>query len=316
MDVDPDALFDLAQNEVERERKLAVDLGRKLFGDRVTDWKSLGEIIRADPQERFASADEIRDFTQRVYERAYAAAGRIVTTPPVAKVVLEPFPEFQQATAPGGQYIPAAEDGSRPATYLYRNVTADTYRTSLENVILHETIPGHHLQIAFLAEHGRKDNHPISRLLFFSGPGEGWATYAEDFAYEIGLYDSDRDYIGREMSSITPWMVLELGTQVKGWTMEQALAYAYEARPLRSPADGEGHGRADQQPARIRARVPARRHEMGRDAQARRGSARAEVRREGLPPGSARGRHAPVLRVERETRPLDREPEMTGVRAY
>jgi len=235
VDVDPDALFDLAQKEVERERKLAVDLGRKFFGDRVTDWKSLGEVIRSDPQERFASGDEIRDFTQRVYERAYAAAGRIVTTPPVAKVVLEPFPEFQQATAPGGQYIPAAEDGSRPATYLYGNVTANTYRTSLENVILHETIPGHHLQIAFLAEHGRKDNHPIARLLFFSGPGEGWATYAEDFAYEIGLYDSDRDYIGREMSSITPWMVLELGTQVKGWTMEQALAYALEARPLRSP---------------------------------------------------------------------------------
>ena len=72
-------------------------------------------------------------------------------------------------------------------------------------------------------------------MLFFCGPGEGWATYAEDFAYEIGLYDSDRDYIGREMSSITPWMVLELGTQVKGWTTEQALAYALEARPLRSP---------------------------------------------------------------------------------
>ena len=37
------------------------------------------------------------------------------------------------------------------------------------------------------------------------------------------------------MSSITPWMVLELGTQVKGWTVEQALAYSLEARPLRSP---------------------------------------------------------------------------------
>ena len=38
----------------------------------------------------------------------------MVLTPPVGKVVLEPFPEFQQATAPGGQYLPAADDGSRP----------------------------------------------------------------------------------------------------------------------------------------------------------------------------------------------------------
>jgi uncharacterized protein (DUF885 family) len=159
----------------------------------------------------------------------------MVLTPPAGKVVLEPFPEFQQATAPAGQYLPAAEDGSRPATYLYGNVTKDLYRSSLENVILHETLPGHHLQVAFLAEHGRKGNHPVARLLFFSGPGEGWATYAEDFAREIGLYDSDRDYIGRLMSSITPWIVLDLGMQLKGWTMDEALAYAVEARPLRAP---------------------------------------------------------------------------------
>jgi uncharacterized protein (DUF885 family) len=37
------------------------------------------------------------------------------------------------------------------------------------------------------------------------------------------------------MSSITPWIVLDLGMQLKGWTMEQALAYAVEARPLRAP---------------------------------------------------------------------------------
>ena len=121
------------------------------------------------------------------------------------------------------------------ATYYYRNVTTDLYRTALQNVILHETLPGHHLQVQFLAEHGRKGNHPIARLLFFSGPGEGWATYAEDFANEIGLYDSDRDYIGSQMSSITPMMVVDLGMQVKGWTAEQSIQYLQEAMPLRPP---------------------------------------------------------------------------------
>jgi len=235
VDADPEALFDVARKQVERERKTALDLGRKLFGEKATDGTALADLIKADPQEKFASADAIRDFTQRTYERAEAAAGKMVLTPPAGKVVLEPFPEFQQASAPGGQYLPAADDGSRPATYYYRNVTADLYRTSLQNVILHETLPGHHLQVQFLAEHGRKGNHPVARLLFFSGPGEGWATYAEDFAYEIGLYDSDRDYIGREMSSIAPMMVADLGMQVKGWTPEQAITYLQEAMPLRPP---------------------------------------------------------------------------------
>jgi uncharacterized protein (DUF885 family) len=236
VDADPGKLFDVAVKEVERERSVALSLGRKLYGEKARDWKTLAELIRAAPDSGFASADEIRDYTERTYNRAYAAAGKMVLTPPVGQVKLEPFPEFQQASAPGGQYSPAADDGSRGATYYYRNVPQDLYRSSLQNVILHETLPGHHLQLAFLAEHGRKGNHPIGRILSFSGPSEGWATYAEDFAYEIGLYDSDVDFIGRQMSSITPMMVVDLGLQVKGWTTEQAAQYLAEAMPLRTPA--------------------------------------------------------------------------------
>jgi len=239
VDADPESLFELAEAQVEREHKVAVDLGRKLYGEQATDWKTLSELMRADPRERFASTEEVREFTQRTYERAEAAAGRMVLTPPVGKVVLQPFPEFQQASAPGGQYLPAADDGSRPATYFYRNVIADLYRSSVQNVILHETLPGHHLQIQFLAEHGRKGNHPVARLLYFSGPGEGWATYAEDFAQELGLYDSDRDYIGRYMGSISPMMVIDLGMQVKGWTPEQAVRYLQESMPMRPPQRAE-----------------------------------------------------------------------------
>lgn len=239
VDTDPDQLFTLAQRQIEREHAMALDLGRKLYGEKATDWKALSDLMRAEPSERFATKEEVRDFTQRTYERAEAAAAKMVLTPPAGKVVLEPFPEFQQATAPGGQYVPAAQEGSRPAKYLYRNVTADLYRSALQNVILHETLPGHHLQQAILAEHGRKGNHPIAQLLYFSGPGEGWATYAEDFARELGLYDTDRDYIGAQMSSITPMMVVDLGMQVKGWPAEQAVKYLQEGMPLRPPQRAE-----------------------------------------------------------------------------
>lgn len=239
VDADPDWLFTRAEQQIAREHAIALELGRKLYGDKATDWKALSDLMRAEPSERFASTDEVRDFTQRTYERAAAAAGKMVLTPPAGKVVIEPFPEFQQPTAPGGQYVPAADDGSRPAKYLYRNVTTDLYRSALQNVILHETLPGHHLQQAILAEHGRKGNHPVARLLYFSGPGEGWATYAEEFAQELGLYDSDRDYIGAQMSSITPMMVVDLGMQVKGWTAEQAVKYLQDGMPLRPPQRAE-----------------------------------------------------------------------------
>lgn len=235
VDVDPAATFDVAVAKVAEEQALAVRLGQKLYGDKARDWDTLAGLMKADPRNRFANAEEVRAYTQATIDRAVAGAAKMVLTPPAGKVVLEPFPEYQQASAPGGQYVPAADDGSRPATYLYRNVVDDLYRASLQNVILHETLPGHHLQIAFLAERGRKNLHPVARLLFFSGPGEGWATYSEDFAREIGLYDSDYEYIGGLMGSITPMMVVDLGMQLKGWSTDQAIAYLQKAMPMRPP---------------------------------------------------------------------------------
>src|SRR5260221_11828264 len=85
----------------------------------------------------------------------------MVLTPPVGQVKLEPFPEFQQASAPGGQYSPAADDGSRGATYFYRNVPQDLYRSSLQNVILHETLPGHHLQLPSPPKPVTRGHNPI-----------------------------------------------------------------------------------------------------------------------------------------------------------
>jgi uncharacterized protein (DUF885 family) len=235
IDTDPVELFDVAVRKVADEEALAVRLGRGIYGDKAKDWDTLAALMRDDPRNKFSSADEVRAYTQSTYERAYAARSRMVLTPPDGQVTLEPFAEYQQASAPGGQYQPAAEDGSRPAVYYYRNVAKDLYKASLQNVILHETFPGHHLQIAFLAEHGRKNLHPIARLLFFSGPGEGWATYSEDFAREIGLYDSDYEYIGTLMASITPMMVVDVGMQVKGWTTDQAIDYIRKAMPMRPP---------------------------------------------------------------------------------
>jgi uncharacterized protein (DUF885 family) len=233
IDADPQALFEVAKAKVADEQALALAIGRRLYGEEASNWATLAALMKADPRNRFASRDEVRAYTQATVDRAEAAASRMVLEPPKAKVVLEPFPEFQQASAPGGQYLPAADDDSRSATYLYRNVVEDLSRLSLQNVILHETWPGHHLQVALLAERGKDSLHPVARLLFFSGPGEGWATYAEDFAAELGLYDSEREYLGGLMASIAPMMVADLGMQLEAWTPERAAEYLKQNMPLR-----------------------------------------------------------------------------------
>jgi len=140
---------------------------------------------------------------------------------PAGDVTIVPFPEYQQSTAPGGQYIPAAEGGDRPATYLYRTYPP-VRRAALEATIFHETWPGHHLQNAIIGE--QKERHPIARLVWVAGFGEGWATYTERLADEMGLYSTPRTRLGVHLS-LAALMVADLGIQTRGWTVEQAQRY-------------------------------------------------------------------------------------------
>jgi uncharacterized protein (DUF885 family) len=162
-----------------------------------------------------------------------AAEPRIVLTALAAPIKTEPFAEFAQNSGPSGEYVRGADDGSRPGVFYYRNRPESVSRASLQSLIFHEAVPGHHLQAAVLARQQRKALHPASRLIWFSGPSEGWASYAESFAREIGLYDSDYEIIGWLMSSVTPPMVADLGMQVMGWSREQAIEFINDSMPLR-----------------------------------------------------------------------------------
>jgi uncharacterized protein (DUF885 family) len=133
---------------------------------------------------------------------------------------------------PGGEYVPGADDGSRLPIFYFRDDPAREARGPFEMLVFHETVPGHHLQAAVLAQNQRAALHPITRVLWFSGPGEGWATYAETLAYELGLYTSDYEAICALMSATTPNMVVGLGMQLQGWSEERAAEYLMDANPL------------------------------------------------------------------------------------
>src|SRR5207302_15389 len=83
-------------------------------------------------------------------------------------------------------YVSGTPDGKRPARWrINASVEPPQPKAPLEGTSFHETIPGHHLQIAIAQE--REKAHPITRYLFSSGFGEGWALYAERLAGEMGL---------------------------------------------------------------------------------------------------------------------------------
>ncbi|MCA9571885.1 MAG: DUF885 domain-containing protein, partial [Myxococcales bacterium] len=123
--------------------------------------------------------------------------------------------------------------GEQPGAY-YINVYAPETRPRHEAEVLafHESIPGHHLQIALAQETG--DIPMFRRHLGATAFVEGWALYTEQLADEMGLYSADIDRFG--MYSFELWrasrLVVDSGLHAKGWTRQQAIDFMLENTPL------------------------------------------------------------------------------------
>jgi uncharacterized protein (DUF885 family) len=198
-------------------------IGEQSF--QTSDVPALLQKLRSDPRYLFKSREELIAYSQAALARARAAAPNWFGLLPKADVRVEPYPKFREKNA-SNEYNPPAEDGSRAGLFYINAYQAEKKsRSPAESTAFHETIPGHHLQMAIALE--RKDAHQISRYLFNSGFAEGWGLYAELLADEMKLYSSDLDRIGMLSSQAfrASRLVVDSGIHTMGWTRQQAIDY-------------------------------------------------------------------------------------------
>lgn len=224
VDLDAGEIHRIGLEQMDRILAEIREIGERSFGE--NDPVRLLQLIKTDPQYLFKSRAEMVAYAESALTRAEAAMPQWFGRLPKAPVVVEPYPAFQEKSAPGGQAEPAAGDGSSPGKLLINTYQAEKQsRAALEAITFHEAYPGHLTQLAIAQE--RADLHPISRYFYLSGFGEGWALYSERLADEMGLYSSDLDRLG--MLSNEAWraarLVVDSGLHGMGWSREQALDY-------------------------------------------------------------------------------------------
>lgn len=127
-------------------------------------------------------------------------------------------------------YVPPAPDGSAPGLFLINPAeSARLPRYRIPALVVHETVPGHHTEASFAMEVA---GLPLIRqLMWVTGYGEGWATYAETLALETGPFAEDRlSRIGILQSQLfsAARMVADTGLHHMRWSREEAIDYLVE----------------------------------------------------------------------------------------
>lgn len=221
---EPSEIHAIGLEEIARIDQELAALGAKALG--ATDLASTLAKLRGDPSLFFDSPAAVEAEAKSALDRARAKIPEFFGVLPRADCVVTRIPEYEAPYSTIAYYRAPIPDGTKPGQY-YVNVHRPETRPRFEAAVLayHESIPGHHLQIAIAQELPempafRKHNGPDAFT-------EGWALYTERLAEEMALYDSDLDRLG--VLSFDAWraarLVVDTGLHALGWSRERAIEF-------------------------------------------------------------------------------------------
>ena len=233
-DLSPEEIHQLGQNEVERIK----DAIRDVLGDLGLPTDNPGEQLKdliADSQFHFTGENRreliLRDY-QDILDEINQNMPDIFSFCALDDIVVERLPEFREPDSPIAYGEAPAVDGSRPGRMWINLRDPDNiYQWGMRTLAYHEGIPGHVYQLAQAQK--IKGLPTFRKTHFFNAYVEGWALYAEQLGWELGLED-ELSNLGRLQALL--WraarLVVDTGIHAKGWTRQEAIDYMVETTGL------------------------------------------------------------------------------------
>jgi uncharacterized protein (DUF885 family) len=142
---------------------------------------------------------------------------------------------YKEASSPPGFYEAGSADGSRPGTvYLNLSNMRVLPLYELEDLLYHEAVPGHHMQIStILVDRSIPQLRKVNEWWQDSAFVEGWGLYAERLAKDLGFYQDPYSEFGLLSGEL--WrasrLVVDSGLHYKHWSREQAIQYLNDNTP-------------------------------------------------------------------------------------
>ena len=234
-DMTPDEIHDIGLREVARIRgEMEAVIEEVGFEG---DIAAFNAFLRTDPQFYYDSPEALLEGYQAISKRLDPGLVKLFGKLPRAPYGVRPIPDEEAPDTTTAYYMRPAIDGSRPGWY-YVNLYQPEVRPKFEMEVLsvHESVPGHHLQIALAQE--------LTGLPEFRRNGgftafiEGWGLYSERLGYDMGLYTDPYSRYGQLVYDM--WravrLVVDTGMHYFGWDRQRAIDY-FLANAAKSEAD-------------------------------------------------------------------------------
>ena len=220
----PHEIHQLGLSEVKRIRgEMEKVLARVGFKGTLADFAT---FLRTDARFYFTDARELvreyRDIAKRIDPELTRLFGKLPRLP-YGVVEIPAFSAPSQTTA---YYRQGSPEAHRPGSYFVNTYKLDTRpKWEMEALTLHESVPGHHLQIAISQElTSVPEFRKTSRYVAFV---EGWGLYAESLGPDLGMYQDPYSQFGQLTYEM--WrairLVVDTVMHALGWSRDQAIDY-------------------------------------------------------------------------------------------
>ncbi len=222
LELDPLEIHATGKREVARIRK-AMDEVIASTNFKGTFAEFLG-FIRTDPRFFFKTPEARLMAYRDIAKRADAELPKLFAELPRLPYGIRAMEAYEGDNA--DHYIPGALDGTR-AGFFEANVNNLEKRPSheMESTLLHEAVPGHHLQNSRAQE--LTGLPTFRRAIWYVAYGEGWALYAESLGYEMGFYKDPYSHFGALSAEMLRAcrLVVDTGLHSLGWSRDEAIRY-------------------------------------------------------------------------------------------
>ena len=190
------------------------------------------QFLRTDPQFFYADSASLvrgyRDIAKRIDPGLIRLFGKLPRLP-YGVTTIPSYTARSQTTA---YYQPGAPDAGRPGWFNVNTYDLKSRpKWEMEALSLHESVPGHHLQIALSQE--MPGVPEFRRYGGYTAFVEGWGLYAESLGPELGMYQDPYSKFGQLTYEM--WravrLVIDTGIHAMGWTRDQALQFFKDNAP-------------------------------------------------------------------------------------